>query len=160
YNSPNGSVQRVHAQRALRDFEERERPSRLRQLYRSLLRRSDGRVIAYRLLSNLACKVFGSRSAVPMHSWSCDQAAFDALSAALADTGVSVEEARSAWQKSDLSKQQEDKAEEAKPRLRGASKRRKISEHQGEGSRSLHADGLPFLLGALAIQAHTSSASW
>lgn len=150
---PKSSEQRVAAEHAVDQFERDELPARLRRFYETLLVRSDGRYIAYGLLQHLARSGFSART--PAHPWSVDPTAFDALASALASAGATVDEAHRSWQDHEALKRREDEAEAAKPRLHASRRREKID--AGEGRRHLHAKGLPFLLGALAIQAHTSS---
>lgn len=146
---------RTVAERALKAFEEDELPSSLRQFYQALLTRADGRDIAYRLLADLAPKGIVAEPKGDLARWSVDRAAFAALSAALATAGVSVGQLRSSWKKlDDERRSSENAATPEMQRLHGAS-RRGIDQRQGEGGRTLYAEGFPLLLGAAAILSQT-----
>lgn len=149
FGTVDGSPERAAAERISKDFEQRELPARLHQFYRSLLGRADGRFVAHRVLAELAPAAV-RKPQTPYRSWSAKRAAFGSLAATMAVSGVSAEQAQEAWRRREADARREHEAQAARPVLRGATERR-VDERLGEGRRSLHAQGFPWLLGALAI---------
>jgi hypothetical protein len=74
----------------------------------------------------------------------------------LGGSGASIEEFKAAWWNRNTQKKEQYEKDAARPRL-GRSSRGGINEYDGEGQRTLHAPGLPLLLGATAVLTDTVS---
>lgn len=126
-----------------------ELPEKLRQTYRVLLARPDGHAIAPALLARLGRNVL--LSADPGDGFSVHRCALDALAVVLAQAGIGVTELQAAWEAWERRDEQQAKAAAREPRRLARGRTGKKPERWGEGRRTLHADGLPILVGAADI---------
>jgi hypothetical protein len=145
--------QKAEAKRALEDLEQRELPAWMRHAFGLLLQRPDGKHIALGYLAHLSRGTLAGRGQplVDKDRWTADAAALDALAAAFKDASTGVAEVREAWRTAATLAHELEEADAKRIRVRPRSARKKTSEREGEGARTLYGDGLPFLYAAAAL---------
>lgn len=139
------------------EVQRRELPAWMAKAFELLLQRPDGLRISLAYLGHLGRKTLTDRvTAAEGKPWTADSAALAALAAALKRASTTVTQVRHAWVDSEHIAG--NKANEDAKRDRGyPPSSNKRGDLEGEGARSLHAGGLPFLLGAAVLIGDTPS---
>jgi hypothetical protein len=144
-------ARRSAIEKRIDNVERKELPDWFNTAYEGLLRRSDGRIIAYGLLDSLSRRVLQGRDSVGKSDWFAERAAFDALIDVLVRAGASVDEIRDFCERRSALKEREKKEEDSDiPRIEpGRTKRRPA--HFGEGRRSYYFEAFPLVYAAACI---------
>jgi hypothetical protein len=136
---------------ALKVVEDDELPTWLARAFGLVLERSDGRVILLGYLSHLgAIRMAGASPQPPRkHDWTAKAVSLVSVARALRGN-ISVREARDTWKRVEKRSAQKDAARRGKRTVgrRGDARR---SDRDGDGARSLHSYGLPFLYGMAVV---------
>lgn len=151
---------RAAAQRASEDLEKGELPDWMRHTFDLLLRRPDGAPIALGYLAQLSRERILGRG--QMHAakdqWRAGDAALVALGAALGRGSLGVVQVRAAWTAAEERARATEEDAANRTSVRRHSAKRK-NDAEGEGARSLRAEGLPFLHGAAVMLGDAATAS-
>ncbi|WP_044239208.1 hypothetical protein [Chondromyces apiculatus] len=140
------------ADATLKGFEERELPNWITRVFGLLLRRSDGLRIALGYLGYLVRTTLLGREQQygSTERWGAHESTLGGLVKVLRDAGVSVAQVREAWCAAEelaMHKETEDaKRNRVHPRSSG-----RRGEREGEGARTLRANGFPLLCGAAVM---------
>lgn len=145
---------RVEAE--LQDVQQQELPIWMQGAFGIVLQRPDGLRIALGYLGHLSREVLLGRGLSPVgkDEWNVYAAALAALAQVLRDAGIRVAQVREVW----LAAEKvaiEKKAQDAKRRRVGRRSSKSELGDEAEGARSLHAEGLPLLLGAAVLLGNT-----
>lgn len=147
-----GNPEELTHEAALQALEQYELPAWMTHAFGLLIQRPDGLRIGLAYLGHLSSQVLPGtgQNFQKADAWSAPEAALAALTEALRAAGVTVAQVHDGWREAEqraITKAEED-AKRNRVRRRPSGK---IGERAGEGARSLHANGLPFLFGAAVL---------
>lgn len=136
----------------LTDYIPRAAPSEawMRQAFKILIERRDGKYIAFAYLGRLANHVLiGHRRF--LDETISEQQAFKILAETLASAGFGVRDARDVWAAAEEVAKEKHEQEKARPLLKERQGKPKIPDDRGEGARTLRSQGFPLLFGAAVM---------
>ncbi|MDC3959977.1 hypothetical protein [Polyangium jinanense] len=122
----------------------------LRDAFRVLLERPDGKYIAFAFLGHLAHKELIADQRFGGHKDEPERKAFKVLAELLA-TRFSVKDARDAWTAAEAVAKEKHKREKARRVLKENDGVPRMADDRGEGARTLRGQGLPLLFGTAVM---------
>lgn len=149
-------TEKARAEAELQQVQQEELPTWMLHAFGLVLQRPDGLRIAIGYLGHLGREVLLGRGLSPhgLRTWNVYPQALEALAQVLREAGIRVGQVREVWLAAEKLAE-EKKKRDAKRRRVGRRSSKSANGDDAEGASSLHAEGLPLLLGAAFLLGDT-----